>query len=176
MKHVELLPHPDTPGTPLDSLRIEVARRADGGLGLTYRLAGDLDALAIPALALRTRREGLWRHTCCEAFLMADAGPGYREFNFSPSGDWQAYAFDAYRAGGLLEPAVRPRIEVAREPHQLILRVALAAATLPTGRALRLGLCAVIETRAGAIAYWALRHMPGKPDFHQPDTFALELA
>jgi hypothetical protein len=46
---------------------------------------------------------------------------------------------------------------------------------LPAGRTARLGLSAVIETRAGAIAYWALRHEPGKPDFHWADAFVVRL-
>jgi hypothetical protein len=41
---------------------------------------------------------------------------------------------------------------------------------------LRLGLSAVIEENDGTISYWALKHLPGKPDFHHPDSFALELA
>jgi hypothetical protein len=28
---------------------------------------------------------------------------------------------------------------------------------------------------SGALSYWALRHPPGKPDFHHPAGFALEL-
>ena len=32
-----------------------------------------------------------------------------------------------------------------------------------------------IEDEAGALSYWALRHPPGKPDFHHPAGFALEL-
>ena len=40
---------------------------------------------------------------------------------------------------------------------------------------LSLGLSAVIEDDAGTLSYWALRHPPGKPDFHHPDAFALEL-
>ncbi|MBI3061386.1 MAG: hypothetical protein HYY83_05345 [Deltaproteobacteria bacterium] len=27
----------------------------------------------------------------------------------------------------------------------------------------------------GTISYWALKHPPGKPDFHHPDAFALEI-
>lgn len=34
---------------------------------------------------------------------------------------------------------------------------------------------AVIEEADGTKSYWALRHPPGKPDFHHPDCFALEL-
>ena len=38
-----------------------------------------------------------------------------------------------------------------------------------------LALSAVIEHLDGRISYWALRHPPGKPDFHHPQGFALEL-
>jgi hypothetical protein len=41
---------------------------------------------------------------------------------------------------------------------------------------LSLALSAVVEERNGALSYWALRHSPGKPDFHHPEAFALELA
>jgi hypothetical protein len=41
--------------------------------------------------------------------------------------------------------------------------------------ALQLGLTAVIEDDSGNLSYWALRHAPGNPDFHDPDGFALEL-
>ena len=32
-----------------------------------------------------------------------------------------------------------------------------------------------IEEASGRISYWALKHPPGRPDFHHPDGFALEL-
>ncbi len=41
--------------------------------------------------------------------------------------------------------------------------------------ALALGLSVVIEEESGALSYWALRHAPGKPDFHHASAFALEL-
>jgi hypothetical protein len=40
----------------------------------------------------------------------------------------------------------------------------------------RLGLSAVIEEERGMLSYWALKHPTGRPDFHHPDAFALELA
>jgi hypothetical protein len=40
---------------------------------------------------------------------------------------------------------------------------------------LRLALSAVIEEDGGMLSYWALKHPPGKPDFHHPDAFALEI-
>jgi hypothetical protein len=39
----------------------------------------------------------------------------------------------------------------------------------------RLGVSAVIEESDGAKSYWALKHAPGKPDFHHADSFAYEL-
>jgi hypothetical protein len=44
------------------------------------------------------------------------------------------------------------------------------------GMLLRLGLSAVVEASDGTLSYWALNHPVAKPDFHHPDSFALELA
>jgi hypothetical protein len=37
-------------------------------------------------------------------------------------------------------------------------------------------LAAVIEDENGGLSYWALRHPPGKPDFHHPNAFAMTIA
>jgi hypothetical protein len=39
----------------------------------------------------------------------------------------------------------------------------------------QLGLSAVIEEKIARKTYWALRHPPGRPDFHHSDGFALEI-
>ena len=39
-----------------------------------------------------------------------------------------------------------------------------------------IALAAVIEDENGRLSYWGLRHPPGKPDFHHPNGFALEVA
>ncbi|NTV96523.1 MAG: DOMON-like domain-containing protein [Thiobacillus sp.] len=166
--------HPATPCPAVTAGTVELAWNPDGSLGLAYRLAVEPASLRLPAAAVPGRVDGLWRHTCFEAFVMADAGPGYREFNFAPSGQWAAYAFTAYRYGGrdLAMPA--PAIACRRDAGGLELVAVLPAAALPAGR-LRLGLSAVVEDAAGTIGYWALRHPPGKPDFHHTDAFALVL-
>ena len=101
---------------------------------------------------------------------MPTGGPAYREFNFSPSGEWAAYAFAAYRDGGPLVIA-DPIITVRRAPE----RLELEASVPVEGASLRIGLSVVVEDAEGALSYWALRHAPGKPDFHHRDAFALEL-
>jgi len=106
---------------------------------------------------------------------MAGEGPGYREFNFSPSGEWALMVFCGYRDGG--EPAVGPdpEIMVRRRGERLELDAEIRAECLPPGRSLRLGLCVVVEDAHGELTYWALRHPPGQPDFHHRDAFVLSL-
>lgn len=173
MPFLPLVHHPDTPAPWVQALEVAWAWEADGGLALRYRLRGDLARLALPGPAPAVRRDGLWRHTCFELFASA-AAPAYLEYNFSPSGAWQAYAFRDYRQGGPLEPALAPGLELETQAHGLTLAARLAPAALPRGGPPRLGLTAVLEAADGGLSYWALRHAPGKPDFHHPDTFALE--
>ena len=90
--------HPDTPSPHVRAIRVEMDRLNDGGLAFRYSLTGDLEALRIPAQARAERADGLWRHTCFEAFIGGD-GAAYREFNISPAGHWQAYDFTDYRRG-----------------------------------------------------------------------------
>jgi hypothetical protein len=40
---------------------------------------------------------------------------------------------------------------------------------------LAVGLAVIIDEGSGAFSYWALRHAPGKPDFHHIEAFALRL-
>ena len=167
-----LLPHPDTAPGPLEALAVTVTPEKDA-LRLDYRLSGAVARLALPATEPAARRDGLWRHTCCEVFVQGDDAPAYREFNFSPAGPWQAYGFTAYRQGGTLDPAQAPDIVAQPVPGGLHVRVRLPRADLPPGRRLRLGLTAVVEARDGSLSYWALAHAPGKADFHHPDTFVL---
>jgi hypothetical protein len=75
------------------AIDVLVKRAPNGILALTFVLQGDLASLRIPAQRPCRRVDELWRHSCFEAFLMAGDGPGYREYNFSPSGEWAAYAF-----------------------------------------------------------------------------------
>jgi hypothetical protein len=146
-----------------------------GALTLTYTLTADLTQLRIPETTTPSRANDLWRHTCFEAFLQGDDAPAYREFNFSPSGQWQAYAFTDYRQGGPLEPVPVPTLERTDSANQLTLECLLPVEALPKGKQLRLALTAVIEAADDSLSYWSLGHPPGKPDFHHTQGFALTL-
>ena len=158
--------HPESPSRAVRAIHIEV-QRIGGTLSFAYRIKGNIEKLRLPPPGLRP----LWRHTCCEAFVARQGLAAYHEFNFSPSRDWAAYAFTDYRKGAPIE-VPDPGIVVKLSAEMLELTAAL---DLP-GKNLWLGLSAVIEERDGTLSYWALRHAPGRPDFHHRDAFALELA
>ena len=112
--------------------------------------------------------------------MAGDGGRGYREFNFSPSGDWAVYEFDDYRSG-MRSPEMPEALRLVVTPEVDGLRLEV---TLPTGliqanpetrTPLRLAIATVIEMADGTHGYWALRHPPGKPDFHHADGFDLLL-
>jgi hypothetical protein len=167
--------HPQTPSQSIGEIGVEVEEAKSGSLMLTFCLLGDISALSIPESRSTRTAEHLWQHTCFEAFVMKGEGPWYREFNFSPSGEWAVYDFRGYRDGGVLENKLAPGIVVHRTMDKLELAAELCQGLLPHGRPLRLGLSAIVEDAAGELSYWALRHPPGKPDFHHTDAFAVQL-
>jgi hypothetical protein len=179
---MELVPHPAEARGPVRRLEV-TAERAGGELGLAWRLTGELARIRIPAAQgspaspTAWRADGLWRHTCFEAFVAVRGLPGYCELNFAPSGDWAAYRFDGYRAGMRGLAVATPRGEWRVAADELAFRVALPLAVLaaPGGASLELALAAVVEAQSGTITHWALRHPPGPPDFHHRDAFACEL-
>ncbi|WP_404339532.1 DOMON-like domain-containing protein [Sphingomonas sp. MMS12-HWE2-04] len=168
-----LVPHPDTPPAAISAVDVELIDTDGADLMLRY-VVRDSDGLVVPAPQSPGRADGLWQTTCFELFLRG-AGEGYFEFNFSPSGQWAAYAFDAYRAGMReLELGIDPHVEGERASGMFTLDADLDLSDLPP-TALHVNLSAVIEEADGTKSYWALAHPAGKPDFHDPACFILEL-
>jgi hypothetical protein len=171
--------HPDSHCTAATRIDMEVARPRLGNLVLRYVVTGRMSGLRLPAAATPARGDGLWRHSCFEAFLRTSPGAAYYELNFAPSLQWAAYRFGDYRSGmSLAEEIGAPRLEVQSSGKRYELRAALELDCLPDlagNAAWRLGLSAVIEDTGGRLSYWALAHPPGQPDFHHSDCFALEL-
>jgi hypothetical protein len=197
---VPLQLHPDSRCDALTGVEVEIARASPRVLQLSYVLLGAPRKIRMKPRE-QDRGDPLWRHTCLEAFLRPGGGEGYLEVNLSPSGEWGAYSFTRYREGmeatraaalsGVdsetrmrpMEAGERARLESVGfdtrqrfEPSFFLLKAQLTFdVSLPLDVPWHLGLSAVIEERNGRISYWALRHPPGKPDFHHPDCFALEL-
>ena len=171
--------HPDSRCTAAAKIGVEVARPRPGHLILRYLVTGRMTELRLPAAAAPARGDGLWRHSCFEAFLRPSPGAAYYELNFAPSLQWAAYRFTDYRNGmSLAEEMGTPRLEVQSSGQRYELRIALELDRLPDlpgDAAWRLGLSAVIEETSGRLSYWALAHPPGRPDFHHSDCFALQL-
>ena len=162
--------HPESRCDALGAIEVEAAREGQT-LRLLYVARGAIGDLAVPEPAAPERADGLWRHTCFEAFVRAPGCAAYEELNFSPSGRWAAYRFEDYRQGMNLA-ALALEIEARRTAERLEL---LARVHVPLPGPWRVGLSAVIEERSGRKSYWALAHPPGAPDFHHGDSFALEL-
>lgn len=172
--------HPETSSRWVHGIEAHVGWTERGSLALTYSLNGDITRLRIPPPRYPRRADGLWQHTCFEVFIAEKGKQSYWEFNFSPSGEWAAYAFKSYRDGGPIEDdGLHPEIVVRSAANSFELEAIVRLDHLQAIKPqipLRMGLSAVIEENDGAFSYWALKHPPGKPDFHHPDSFALELA
>jgi hypothetical protein len=147
-------------------------------LALSYVLDADLERLRIPQARAAHRADELWTHTCFEAFLRVTGTAGYCELNFAPSRAWAMYRFSARREGMALISARPPQIDVSRTSTGVTLVATVFWDDL-IGKepplTLRMAAAAVLEDDGGTLSYWALRHPPGKPDFHHADSFALEL-
>ncbi len=179
MRSVALTAHPSTQNNDVRSLAVRLRAEEPDILVFQYSLVADMSRVRVPETGAGGRADALWERTCFEAFVAAERLPGYHEFNFSPSLDWAIYRFSGYREG--MSPAEigrAPEISVRRGDDGFELKSAVRLghlADLRDVRHLRIALAAVIEDDNGGLSYWALRHPPGKPDFHHPNGFVLEV-
>lgn len=177
-RFVPLKCHPGSASKAVRGVFANARAMPDGGIAFSYLLEADLSRLRIPVRGPGRRTDGLWQHTCFEAFVAVPGAAGYREFNFAPAGDWAIYAFSGYREGVPVTIAQAPEITVHIGDGRLEVEAIVAREHVPqegSAAGWRIALSAVIEDDAGVLGYWALEHPPGKPDFHHADGFALVL-
>jgi len=168
--------HPDSHCEALSQIEVRAVRASGGGLALHFLVTGRVSELLLPAPARSARADGLWRHTCFEAFVRTPSGTAYHEFNFAPSTEWAAYRFDGYRSGMSVAESCAPQIASESKVDRYELQVRLDLRNcVPPDAAWQIGLSAVMEEKTGTTSYWALAHPPGRPDFHHADCFALEI-
>jgi hypothetical protein len=173
----ELIPHPTSRPT---VEKVEFLIWRDGyELDLDVRLFGSPLRVKLPQSDSPSRKDELWHTTCFEAFIRPQGRDAYFELNLAPSGNWAAYHLDSYRSSmreAQIEcrpgPEVWPKdgvhiqdatFDFSREP------------ALDPAISWEIGLSAIIEEEDGTKSYWALAHVPGPPDFHNPACFAYHL-
>src|SRR3546814_18400148 len=91
--------HQQTPCDAVKRIEVVVERPKPGGVALHYFVTGKIADVLLPSPAAPTRMEGLWEHTCFEAFLRPTAGSAQPEFNLAPSTPSAAYTFKRYTSG-----------------------------------------------------------------------------
>ena len=172
MQTHQLVAHPNFAPGEVKGVTVHLAELADRRLMLRFRVDGGTN-LVLPAYRGRGRGEELWKTTCFELFLYQGEGR-YREFNFSPSGQWAAYEFAGYRnLIGDFEPRQTPEIKHETGESMFMMTVFLDRRELEGVE--RAALAAVLEESGGRPSYWALAHEQLKPDFHDPTGFRITI-
>jgi hypothetical protein len=176
---LNLVPHPTTPpADPAFKVWASVDHASSLGTVATtniwFGVGAPADRFVVPQADEPGRKDELWKSTCFEAFLQGEGDEAYREWNFSPSGDWAAYDFSSCREGMAAADVSAPYIRMEDNMAWWTLGATIAT---DAERAWHLGLSAVLEEKDGTKSYWALTHSNSeKPDFHVADCFTAKLA
>jgi hypothetical protein len=173
-----LTSHPATPASQ-PAFKVWASVDHTGAFGaiattnIWFGVSAPLTRFVIPEAEKPSRTDDLWRTTCFEAFLRETGSQAYQEWNFAPSGAWAAYALSGYREGMTeLEVGAPPYIRMEDNFTWWTLGATIA---VEAGKSWDLNLSAVLEEKDGTKSYWALAHVPDKPDFHSPDCFVAKL-
>lgn len=164
--------------SPVVKHSIQAAARRDGGkLSLRFQVDGVENVVGLVPPTHSNRRDDLWKMTCFECFASGKDSLSYWEWNVTPIGDWQAYAFTGYRAGREIGACSAPIVRRYETAANLIYDVELVLPPdLAQAETLDVALTAVaIAPGREAPYYWALAHTGERPDFHRRDSFVLPI-
>ena len=180
---VTLVCHPAVPCPA--PFQLHVRWMLEGGQGaasvvrLVYTVRGPLDRLRWPAPAETSATDGLWAHTCFEAFFSEQSASSYRELNFSPSTRWAHYRFERERVRDEAPPSLAaPGVQFSMVANdQCALSTTVAIKPHRMGEAPTLfAPTADLELADGGLSYWAVHHPKPTPDFHARDGWRIPLA
>jgi len=146
------------------------------GITLDYSSNRGTKSLLVPQKETKDFRQwDLWDHTCFEFFIKNRSDDWYLEFNFSPSGAWNAFYISSYRQnegeyGDLDQLCVSSRVN--EETIELISvipfdKIPLFKAQDFTEGELEIGITSVLERSDKTLEFWALEHPGEEPDFHR---------
>lgn len=147
-------------------------------LKLSYQLEGELSDLVFPEKKETPHRQNnLWETTCLEFFFGLKNSVDYYEINLSTNGNWNIYHFENYREG-MTEAsevkALKPQTTISESQVRLDCQFPLNPLELAS-TPLELSTTAVIEKKSGAISYWATKHTATEADFHQRNSFIIQV-
>lgn len=151
--------------------------KIDDRLRVEYCLMGELSNWQLPRPSYHPeRRWHLWQHTCFELFWRPQGQTHYWEFNVSPAGHWNVFAFSDYRQDMMEDPrldSITFQARHARSAFDLVCELPLNSLAI-SGLA-RFGPAAILLDAEGRRTYWAMHHEAQGPDFHRPSHLGLSL-
>ena len=152
------------------------ARWSEGNLTLHFHLQhkGD-DVLLPPSEESIQRTDGLWEHTCFEAFVSQDDQQSYYEINLCPNGNWNMYRLTGYRENLQPEASIeRMPVEINLTESSLELSCNISLDSLvEKDKPLEISLTAVLEHPVKGCSFWAWKHSGKEADFHLRDSLTL---
>lgn len=172
-----LISFPALPSPALRQVAASISASDQASCRLRYCVSSQTTAGVALCLPSRSADPGfadeLWQNTCCEAFVATAGQSAYREFNFSPSGQWAIYDFADYRQAMRRHlPDVPPKIDCQPTADGFILTVDLSTALFGPPP-WQIGLCCILKSSDASVDYRALSHASDRPDFHQRASFTL---
>jgi len=171
------------PFNPQDAAKLRVEARLDhSGSVLTaeFEVFDPEAQVDWPApLAKAGRGHDLWKQTCLEIFMRDPASGLYWEWNFAPSGEWDAFCFSGYRQRLLHAARASQGVRLIEPVRAGLLRACIDVSFSPllhqaflSGDQWQIAPTAVIKTKTHHLSYWAAKHAGAKPDFHAPEGFS----
>lgn len=166
------------------NLTCDVSRH-ESEFNLRYNLKGPINDLIIPQNSggVPKRMNGLWETTCFEAFIKNSNYTPYLEFNFAPSGHWNAFIFSDYREAMREFTGIKKmHVELKSNDGELSLNCNLVMKR-PKGflesdfaeKKIKMGISAILHLKNDNKLSYALNHPLLKVDFHHEDGFIYKL-
>jgi hypothetical protein len=169
---------PFTKQAHLSNIKLDGQARWKGGnLELHYYLNYSDDDVMLPASreSEPQRCDGLWEHTCFEAFVGKPGDQGYWEINLSPSGDWNYYRLSGYRENLQADTTVE-KLAITLEKNESGLELSCTVplgALIESDTSLEISLTAVLEHPTQGCSFWAWKHSGKEADFHLRDSLRI---
>ena len=165
---ISLVPFERTPS--INNISLEVSIEGQQSFLLFKYVLDGGDEVSWPEELSGLRKHRLWEETCFEVFFETENGR-YVEVNVTPNHDWNVYEFESYRGkASTWELDLLPLVTTKAIGKQKILEFRLEKKLLPE-KILRTGLSVILKEKSGVLSYWAIRHLPEKPDFHRMENW-----